>query len=86
MELSRQAVEEVFRTLATERRSDRAHNPGLPPARVDEIVGATVVLVEIMRRLGLEQVVVSQRGLLDGVVAELTAELAGRPAAGRGRV
>ncbi len=70
-ELTREAVEDVFRTIATENRDDRAHNPGLPPSRVDEIVGAAAVLVETMRQLGLDQVVVSQRGLLDGVAAEL---------------
>lgn len=81
VELSRQAVEEVFRTLATERRADRVHNPGLPPTRVDEIVGATAVLVEIMRQLGLEKLVVSQRGLLDGLIGNpppITETITGR--------
>jgi exopolyphosphatase/guanosine-5'-triphosphate,3'-diphosphate pyrophosphatase len=71
-ELSRAAVEDVFRTIATESRSDRAHNPGLPPSRVDAIVGACAILVETMRRLDLGHLVVSQRGLLDGVARELT--------------
>lgn len=68
--LAREAAEDVFRTIATERRADRRHNPGLPPTRVDEIVGAGAVLVETMRQLGLAQVVVSQRALLDGLLAE----------------
>jgi exopolyphosphatase/guanosine-5'-triphosphate,3'-diphosphate pyrophosphatase len=66
--LSRASVEDVFRTVATERRQDRAFNPGLPPTRVDDIVGVAAVLVEIMRQLGLERLLVSQRGLLDGVL------------------
>jgi exopolyphosphatase/pppGpp-phosphohydrolase len=70
-ELSRVAVEDVFRTIATESRQDRAHNPGLPLTRVDAIVGACVVLVETMRQLALDRVVVSQRGLLDGLAREL---------------
>jgi exopolyphosphatase/guanosine-5'-triphosphate,3'-diphosphate pyrophosphatase len=70
-ELSRAAAEDVFRTVATESRQDRAHNPGLPLSRVDAIVGAAAVLVEAMRRLALDRVVVSQRGLLDGVAREL---------------
>ncbi len=67
--LTREAAEDVFRTIATERAADRRHNPGLPPTRVDEIVGAGAVLVEMMRQLGLAQVVVSQRALLDGLLA-----------------
>jgi exopolyphosphatase/pppGpp-phosphohydrolase len=70
-ELSRLAVEDVFRTIATEGRADRAHNPGLPPARVDAAVGACAVLVETMRQFGLDQITVSQRGLLDGVAREM---------------
>ncbi len=67
---TREAAEDVFRTLATESAADRAHNPGLPPGRVADIVGACVVLVETMRQFDLDQVVVSQRGLADGVAWE----------------
>lgn len=49
--LSRAAAEDVFRTLATERHSDRAHNPGLPADHVPTIVGACCIVVAIMRRL-----------------------------------
>ncbi len=68
-ELTREAVEDVFRTVATESRADRAHNPGLPSSRVDDIVGGCGLLVEVMRRLDVETVLVSQRGLADGVLA-----------------
>lgn len=68
-ELTRDAVEDVFRTVATECRADRAHNPGLPSSRVDEIVGGCALLVGTMRQLGLDAVRISQRGLADGIVA-----------------
>ena len=68
--LSKDAIEDVFRTLATERAADRAHNPGLPPDRVDVIVGGCCVLVEVLRRLGIDELLVSERDLLDGVAAE----------------
>jgi exopolyphosphatase/guanosine-5'-triphosphate,3'-diphosphate pyrophosphatase len=68
--LTKDAVEDVFRTLATESAHDRAFNPGLPPDRVDVIVGGCCVLVEVMRRLGIAEVRVSERDLLDGVAAE----------------
>ena len=43
--LTRDAAEDVFRTLATEPHDARIHNPGLEPARADVIVGGTCVLV-----------------------------------------
>jgi exopolyphosphatase/guanosine-5'-triphosphate,3'-diphosphate pyrophosphatase len=57
-ELSRDAAEDVFRTVATERRAERAHNPGLPAELVDDIVGACCAVVAIMRTLQLERVAV----------------------------
>lgn len=69
--LSRQAVEEVFRTLATEPLADRVHNPGLPRGRADVIVGGCCVLVAIMRTWGIDELVVSDRGILDGVCLDL---------------
>ncbi len=69
--LTRPAAEDVFRTLATETLADRVHNPGLPAARADVIVGGCCVLVAIMRRLQTEALVVSDHNLLHGVCAEL---------------
>ncbi len=69
--LTRDATEDVFRTLATEARVDRAFNPGLPADRVDSIVGGCCVLVEAMRHLGIPQLTVTRHDLLDGVVGEL---------------
>lgn len=67
MELSRDAAEDVFRTLATESPADRSMNPGLPASRVDIIVAGCCILVATMRRLRLDNVTVSTRNLLDGV-------------------
>src|SRR3546814_9417372 len=47
--LTKEAVEDVFRTLATESLADRVHNPGLEEARADVIVGGCCVLVALMR-------------------------------------
>ncbi len=69
--LTRDAVEDVFRTLATESLADRVHNPGLPPERAPVIVGGLCVLVAIMRRLGLDELMVSESDILDGVLASL---------------
>lgn len=69
--LTRDAAEDVFRTLATETVDDRRHNPGLPPARADIIVGGCCVLVAIMRRLQADELLVSETDILDGVVLQL---------------
>ena len=65
------AAEDVFRTLATEPLADRLHNPGLEPARADVIVGGCCVLVAIFRRLGFEELIVSESDILDGLVLSL---------------
>lgn len=67
MELTRDAAEDVFRTLATEAPRERAMNPGLPASRVDIIVAGCCILVATMRRLRLDAITVSTRSLLDGV-------------------
>ena len=72
--LTREAVEDVFRTLATETLSERKLNPGLPSARADVIVGGCCILVAIMRRLNLPAITISVRSLLDGVIDELRSE------------
>ncbi len=67
-ELTRDAAEDVFRTLATERRTDRAHNPGLEAERVDVIVGGAAILVTAMRHLDFASCLVSESDILDGLV------------------
>ncbi|WP_426574988.1 exopolyphosphatase [Aquihabitans sp. McL0605] len=70
-ELTKEAAEDVFRTLATERRADRIHNPGLEEARADVIVGGCCALVAILRRLGIEQILCSEADILDGLALSL---------------
>ncbi len=69
--LTRDATEDVFRTLATESLADRVHNPGLPAERADVIVAGCCILVGVMRRLGFDECLVSDADLLDRIVAEL---------------
>lgn len=70
--LTREAAEDVFRTLATEAAAQRRHNPGLEPGRVDIIVGGAVVLVTLLRFLGFDELLVSEADILDGLVRSLT--------------
>lgn len=69
MELTREAAEDVFRTMATESLDDRRFNPGLPPQRADIIVAGCCILVGIMRRLHLPSLTVTTGNILDGVAA-----------------
>lgn len=75
MVLTRGAVEDVFRTLATESLADRLHNPGLPAQRADIIVGGLCILVAIMRKLQLDSITVSTRNILDGIASELRSDV-----------
>jgi exopolyphosphatase/guanosine-5'-triphosphate,3'-diphosphate pyrophosphatase len=70
-ELSREAIEDVFRTLATENLADRMANPGLEPQRADVIVGGMCVLVSIMRRFGFASCLVSEADILDGLAMSI---------------
>jgi len=69
--LTRAAAEDVFRTLATEARADRVHNPGLEEARADVIVGGCCVLVAVLRFFGADELLVSEADLLDGLARSL---------------
>ena len=72
--LTKSAVEDVFRTLATESIAERKENPGLEEQRADVIVGGLCVLVATMRRLGLSNCLVSESDILDGLAMSLLAE------------
>ncbi len=78
--LTRDAVEDVFRTLATENAEQRRTNPGLEEGRVDVIVGGTLVLVAVLRTFGFEEMLVSEADILDGLV--LSQAVGRSPAAG----
>jgi exopolyphosphatase/guanosine-5'-triphosphate,3'-diphosphate pyrophosphatase len=69
--LTKAAIEDVFRTLATEPLADRIHNPGLEKERADVIVGGLCVLVQIMRTFGFADCLVSEADILDGLALSL---------------
>jgi exopolyphosphatase/guanosine-5'-triphosphate,3'-diphosphate pyrophosphatase len=72
--LTRAAVEDVFRTLATESIKERKENPGLEEQRADVIVGGLCVLVATMRKFGLDECLVSESDILDGLAMSLLAD------------
>ena len=69
--LTKEAAEDVFRTLATETRTQRLDNPGMEADRADVIVGGLCVLVKVMRSFGFKECLVSEADILDGLVLSL---------------
>ena len=65
--LTKHATEDVFRTLATETIAERMENPGMEAQRADVIVGGLCVLVQVMRRFGFDECLVSEADILDGL-------------------
>ena len=72
--LTREAIEDVYRTLVTEAREDRRHNPGLEEGRLDTIVGGMCILTRIVRYFDADEVLVSESDILDGLVLSQIAE------------
>ena len=56
IEISRQAAEEIFRTLATETAADRSRNPGLSTPWIHDILGTCCALVAVMRHFALDTI------------------------------
>lgn len=71
--ISRAAVERWLATLAAETVDERRRRGAIEPGRADVIVGGAVVLAESMARLGHDELVHSERDILDGMAAELAA-------------
>jgi len=69
--LSRAAVERWLARLAAETSVERRSRGSIEEGRSDVIVGGTVVLAEVMGRLGHEELVHSEHDILDGIAAEL---------------
>lgn len=69
--LRKDAVEEVFRELATETLAQRLDEPGMEAQRADVIVGGCCILVAIMRYFSFDTCLVSESDILNGLVASL---------------
>ena len=72
--LTKEAVEDVFRTLATETAAQRLDNPGMEEERSEVIVGGLCVLVKIMRTFGFKECLVSEADILDGLVESIISQ------------
>ena len=71
--LSLEAIQRMLSQLASAPNSERAQTVGLHPDRSPTIVAGTVILVELMRAFGLEEIQVSEHDILHGAALELAA-------------
>jgi exopolyphosphatase/guanosine-5'-triphosphate,3'-diphosphate pyrophosphatase len=72
--LTRAAVAEQGGRLAALRLAERAALPCLEPGRADLIVPGSAICLEALDRLGFDALVVSDRGLREGILCEILAE------------
>lgn len=63
-----------YRTLASEDRAARLARPGMVRGREDIMVGGVLILKTVMKRLEIEECLVSEADILDGMVAVLLEE------------
>jgi exopolyphosphatase/guanosine-5'-triphosphate,3'-diphosphate pyrophosphatase len=71
--LARAAVERVLALLAAMTNAARAELPALEAGRADLIVPGIVICLEVMGRVALDALTVSDRGLREGIVCEILA-------------
>ena len=69
--LTRRQVEEMFVRLASAPLAERREIMGLEPGRADIIVGGAAVLRVVMDLAGLDEVLVSEKDILDGLLINL---------------
>jgi exopolyphosphatase/guanosine-5'-triphosphate,3'-diphosphate pyrophosphatase len=69
-DLTREAAEDWFRTMAMGDREDRLGNPGLEEERADVIVGGMCILQAIFRHYDLDRCLVSESDILDGAARQ----------------
>jgi exopolyphosphatase/guanosine-5'-triphosphate,3'-diphosphate pyrophosphatase len=69
--LHREDAERVVSRLATMTTPERAALPVMAPGRADVIVAGATILVEVMRRFGFAEALVSEADILDGLVFEI---------------
>ncbi len=77
--LSRAEVQHLLDRLRETPLEARRQIPGLSPDRADIILAGAAVVARLARRLGTQQILVNERGIRDGLLLGMIAELPGRP-------
>ncbi|QLH74699.1 MAG: Ppx/GppA family phosphatase [Methanomassiliicoccales archaeon] len=82
MTLKRAHLKKVASMLCSLPLEKRRSVPGINPERADIIIGGAAVLETLMEELHIEEVVISERGLRDGMLIEYLAEKGLLPSVG----
>lgn len=71
LQLDREAVEGMYLELASMTSEERSTVPVMPEGRADIIVAGASILARAMNRWSFDQVIVSERDILDGLVQKI---------------
>ena len=64
-------IERQFKKLSSMTAKQRKQVIGLEPARADVIVGGIAVIMRTLEMLGRDEIIVSEKDILDGIILEL---------------
>ena len=73
--LSRDKISSILRRLSAMRREERMQVPGLEPGREDLIISGSAIVLQIMDRFGFDLIIVSDGGLLEGILIDASRQL-----------
>jgi len=69
--LSFKRIEDIYKNLCRMDLEDRKKVAGLNPKRADIIIAGTAIALEILKLLGSDDIMVSERDILDGIIYTL---------------
>ncbi len=69
--LTREKILTIYRKLCNVSLNERKKINGLEPGRADIIIGGTAILLEILRQLDRNSIIVSEQDILDGIIYTL---------------
>ncbi|GAC1414282.1 MAG: Ppx/GppA phosphatase family protein [Candidatus Velthaea sp.] len=72
--LERGRLEELQRRMLDMTEAERRKMPGMNPRRADIIVAGNAVLIGAMAQLGMDELIVCERALRDGIIVDLVAQ------------
>ncbi|MEW6714928.1 MAG: hypothetical protein AB1306_07555 [Nitrospirota bacterium] len=75
--ISFNSVKDIFTAISVSNRKERAKlYPVLDPSRLDIIVPGAMILLEIMMKFGFKEIIVSDKGLREGILLDLYDKIA----------
>ena len=77
--LSYPKLKKVIALLCSLELDERRKVPGINPERADIIIGGAAILETLMEELGFQEIKISDRGLLDGMLVDYLAQVEGFP-------